>query len=84
MESIREFIQSIADVVWGWPELLPLMVFILLGTGIFITMKLRWIQLFKIPHAIRVLTGKYDKEEDAGDINHFQALSAALSATVGK
>jgi AGCS family alanine or glycine:cation symporter len=83
MESIRIFIQSIADTVWGWPEIMPLMVVILLGTGIFITFRLRWIQLFKTSHAFKVLRGKYDKEEDAGDINHFQALSAALSATVG-
>lgn len=83
MEQLRIFIQSIADIVWGWPEIMPAMVVILLGTGIFITFKLHWIQLFKISHAIKVLRGKFDKEEDDGDINHFQALSAALSATVG-
>jgi AGCS family alanine or glycine:cation symporter len=83
MDLIRNFVQAIADVVWGWPEVMPLMVIILLGTGIFITFRLKWIQLFKISHAIKVLKGDYDKAEDAGDINHFQALSAALSATVG-
>lgn len=83
MESIRQFIQSAVDIVWGWPELLPLMVVILLGTGIYITFRMRWIQLFKVGHAIDVIRGKYDNVKDEGDINHFQALSAALSATVG-
>ncbi|NIT52305.1 MAG: alanine:cation symporter family protein, partial [candidate division Zixibacteria bacterium] len=59
------------------------MVIILLGTGIFITFRLGWIQLFKVGHALNVLRGKFDDPDDEGDINHFQALSAALSATVG-
>ena len=77
MEAIRQFIQSAVGIVWGWPELLPLMVVILLGTGIFITFRMRWIQLFKIGHALDVIRGKYDNIQDEGDINHFQALSAA-------
>ncbi|MBN1561153.1 alanine:cation symporter family protein [candidate division KSB1 bacterium] len=62
---------------------MPLMVVILLGTGIYITARLRFIQLFKTRHAIAVIRGKYDNPDDAGDIIHFQALAAALSATVG-
>ena len=83
MDFVKDFIQSIVDIVWGWPKLLPLMVVILLGSGIFITLRLRFIQLFKVKHAIDVIRGKYDNVQDAGDINHFQALAAALSATVG-
>ena len=83
MEKVNDFIQSLVGIVWGWPELMPLMVVILLGTGIFITIRLRFIQLFKTRHAIQVISGKYDNPEDEGDINHFQALAAALSATVG-
>jgi len=83
MEQVKEFIQSIVDIVWGWPKLLPLMVVILLGSGIFITLRLRFIQLFQVRHAIDVIRGKYDNIKDDGDINHFQALAAALSATVG-
>lgn len=83
MEKVSEFIQSLVGIVWGWPELMPLMVVILLGTGIFITLRLRFIQLFKTGHAIHVIRGTYDDPQDAGDINHFQALAAALSATVG-
>ena len=73
----------VSSIVWGWPQIMPLMVIILLGTGIFITLRLRWIQLFRLSHSWNVLRGKYDNPEDDGDINHFQALSTALSATVG-
>ena len=83
MDKVNDFIQSLVDIVWGWPELMPLMVVILLGAGIFVTLRLRFIQLFKTGHAIDVIRGKYDNPDDAGDINHFQALAAALSATVG-
>ncbi len=83
MEHINEFIQSLVNIVWGWPKLLPLMVIILLGSGVIITLRLRFIQLFKVGHAIDVIRGKYDNVKDEGDINHFQALAAALSATVG-
>ncbi|MBD3225686.1 MAG: amino acid carrier protein [Caldithrix sp.] len=83
MEAVKNFIQTVSGTVWGWPELMPLMVVILLGTGIFITLRLRFIQLFRLKHSWNVIRGKYDNPEDEGDINHFQALSAALSATVG-
>jgi len=83
MDKVKQVIQSISGTVWGWPELMPLMVIILLGTGIYVTFRLRFIQLFRIRHAFRVIRGTYDNVKDEGDINHFQALSAALSATVG-
>ncbi len=83
MERIQTVIDSISGIIWGWPTLMPIMVIILLGTGIFITFRLNWIQLFRTKHALQVIRGKYDNPEDDGDINHFQALSAALSATVG-
>ncbi|MQY63082.1 MAG: sodium/alanine symporter, partial [Calditrichaeota bacterium] len=61
---------------------LPL-IFILLGTGFFVSFRLRWIQLRKLKHSFNVIGGKYDNPEDEGDVTHFQALSAALSATIG-
>ncbi len=83
MDAVNNVIQTLSGIVWGWPQIMPLMVVMLLGTGIFITLRLRWIQLFKLKHAWNVIRGKYDNPLDEGDINHFQALSAALSATVG-
>jgi len=83
MDVLNNVIQAMSGTVWGWPKVMPLMVVMLLGTGIFVTLRLRWIQLFKLKHAWNVIRGKYDDPLDEGDINHFQALSAALSATVG-
>jgi AGCS family alanine or glycine:cation symporter len=50
---------------------------------LYLTFLHRGIQLRGFRHAVHVLRGKYDKPEDEGDITHFQALSAALSATIG-
>ncbi|MCK4579195.1 MAG: sodium:alanine symporter family protein, partial [Candidatus Marinimicrobia bacterium] len=62
---------------------IPLMVYLLLGTGIFMAYRLGFIQLRKLKHSFEVISGKYDHPDDEGDLTHFQALSAALSATVG-
>ncbi len=62
---------------------IPLMIFALLGTGIFVTIKLGFPQVRRIWHGIKVTRGIYDNPKDAGDLNHFHALTTALSATVG-
>ncbi|MCF7803489.1 MAG: sodium:alanine symporter family protein [Candidatus Marinimicrobia bacterium] len=59
------------------------MVIILVGTGIFLTFRLGFPQFRLFRHAWRVIAGHYDNPDDEGDINHFEALSAALSATIG-
>ncbi|MFB3057238.1 MAG: alanine/glycine:cation symporter family protein, partial [Ignavibacteriaceae bacterium] len=63
--------------------LIPLMVIALVGTGVFITIKLGFPQLRYIWHGIKVTMGRYDDPDDPGDLNHFRALTTALSATVG-
>jgi AGCS family alanine or glycine:cation symporter len=55
----------------------------LLGTGLFFTFYLVFPQIRYFKHAIRVVRGKYDRKSDKGDTSHFQALSTALSGTVG-
>ncbi len=57
--------------------------FLLLGTGIFFTLYLKFPQLRFFKHALRIVRGKYDKEEMKGDATHFQALATAISGTVG-
>ena len=84
MELLTNLGQTLAQ--WtatfsGWISL-PLII-ILLGTGFFVSFSLRWIQLRKLKHSFNVIGGKYDNPEDEGDVTHFQALSAALSATIG-
>jgi len=57
--------------------------FIILGTGIVFTIWSRFSQFRALTHGVQAIRGKYDHAGDPGAISHFQALSAALSATVG-
>jgi AGCS family alanine or glycine:cation symporter len=78
VEQIINIIDTIDKAVWG----LPLMA-LLVGTGLYITIRNRLVQIRGIKHSFELLSGKYDKPEYKGEITHFQALSAALSATIG-
>mgnify|MGYP001341391929 CR=1 FL=1 len=75
MENILSSINSFA---WG-----PVTIVLILGTGLFTSFILRLTHLKYFKHAIALISGKFDKKEDKGEITHFQALSAALSATIG-
>ena len=79
MTQISDHISSIVSFVWGPYFLIPLLV----GTGIFITFRLKLIQVRGFIHAWQLISGKYDKSKDPGEITHFQALSTALAATIG-
>jgi AGCS family alanine or glycine:cation symporter len=75
---VGEGIIAFSNFLWGTPLLLLLF---LGGTYFFIYSRLQ--PLRYISHAIGVLTGKYDKPDEPGQINHYQALSTALAGTVG-
>lgn len=62
---------------------IPLMVIVLVGTGIFVTLRLGFPQIRYFWHGLKVTKGAYDDPDDEGDLNHFRALATALSATVG-
>ena len=83
MEFISNFAEDLSGAVWGWPDRFPLMVAILLMTGLVTTVALRFIQLRQLKHSLDVIRGKYDDPSHKGDLSHFQALTTALSATVG-
>jgi len=83
METLSSFAENLSGKIWGWPEIFPLMVAILLVTGLFTTVSLRLIQLRRLKHSYDVIRGKYDDPKHVGDLSHFQALTTALSATVG-
>jgi AGCS family alanine or glycine:cation symporter len=79
MQQINDFLTTLHGYLGGHPWF----VFLLLGTGLFFTLYLKFPQFRYFRHAIRIVKGKYDKEGDEGDTTHFQALSTALSGTVG-
>lgn len=75
---MEQFIADFASFVWGLPLLI-----LLVGGGLYFLIISRFIPFRYIGHAIRVLRGKYDDPNDPGQINHFEALTTALAATVG-
>ncbi|MBZ0242950.1 MAG: sodium:alanine symporter family protein, partial [Bacteroidales bacterium] len=60
-----------------------LILFMLIPTGIYFTYKLGFLNITKLGHSVNVIRGKYDSQGAEGDVNHFKALTTALSATVG-
>jgi len=84
----EQIVSWLENAVWNWGipvggETIPFVVIALLGTGVFLTLRMRFIQLRRLPHGFGVTSGKYDDPEEPGDVSHFQALTTALSATVG-
>ena len=75
MELINSFFENISTFLWGWP-----MIILLLGTHIFLTIRLRFPQS-KIWLAIKLSVSR-DKHAK-GDVSQFGALSTALAATIG-
>ena len=76
---ITEYIQVISSAIWGLP-----LIILLVGTGIWLTLRLRGLQFTKTWHALYLALVKRREDTDQpGDITHFQALMTALSATVG-
>lgn len=78
MKFIEESIAEFASFVWGFPLLI-----LLIGGGIYLLIVSKFLPFRYFGHAIQVLRGKYDDPNDPGQISHFQALTTALSATVG-
>ena len=81
MTNFTTKLEYFTEIFSGWISM-PLTI-ILIGTGLFVTMALGFIQLRRLKHSFEVVSGKYDNPDDEGDVTHFQALSAALSATIG-
>ncbi len=75
---LTELTGKVAGYVWGIPSII-----LLVGTGLYLTIRLRFIQFRGFKHSFQLISGRYDKKEDPGEVTHFQALSAALSATIG-
>lgn len=79
MADILHLLDTISRFIWGPWLLIPL----LLGVGIFLTLRLGGLQFLKLGVALRLgLIERHDKDS-SGDISHYQALTTALAATVG-
>ena len=61
----------------------PFIVLWLIGGGIYFTFYMGFINLSGFKQSIKIVSGKYDNPDDPGEITHFQALTAAISGTVG-
>ena len=79
MQEINEFLILIDQYLGSSWWFVPL----LLGTGIFFTVYLGFPQVRYFSFALKVVRGRFDKKSDQGDTSHFQALTTALSGTVG-
>ena len=79
MQALNDFL-SIIDSFIGSSFWFP---YALLGTGLFFTIYLGFPQIRYFGFAFKVVRGKFDKAGDEGDTSHFQALTTALSGTVG-
>tara|TARA_B100000609_G_C17160869_1_gene406113 strand:+ start:447 stop:1172 length:726 start_codon:yes stop_codon:yes gene_type:complete len=75
---MQHFLGNLANLIWSY----PVVGLCLLG-AVFFSLRLGFIQLRGFPHALALITGRYDNPDEEGEISHFQALSAALSGTVG-
>jgi alanine or glycine:cation symporter, AGCS family len=88
METLQWLVDTGNRWVWNTgitvgDETIPFVVMALLGTGFYLTLRLGFIQLRRLGHGFAVTSGRYDDPDEPGDVSHFQALSTALSATVG-
>ncbi len=76
--TAERIITGFSDMAWGTPLLV-----LLLGGGLFFMVYSRMLPFRYFRHAVAILAGKYDNPDEPGQINHYQALSTALAATVG-
>lgn len=80
MDTLANILDKIDGVVWG-----PIMLVFLVGTGIFLTIRLNFLPWRKLPRALKVLFSAESRKTDKGqgDISPFSALMTALAGTIG-
>ena len=77
MNNLQSLLQTIDNLVWGPPLLI-----LLVGTGVYFTVKLGGIQFQHLPKALKMVFSKEEKKAE-GEVSSFAALCTALSATIG-
>ena len=78
MNTFNAFLSFMNNVLWH-----DIVLYVILAVGLLLLIWTRFAPIVAFTHGIPVIRGKFDDKDDPGAINHFQALSAALSATVG-
>lgn len=78
METLKELTSAFSSFAWGLPLLI-----LLVGGGLYLLIRSRFLPFRYLGHAVSVLRGKYDNPNDVGEISHFKALTTALSSTIG-
>lgn len=79
LAAVTAWAEQLSGLLWGN----PLTLIALLGMGLYLTLRLGFVQIRGFRHAVALVGGRYSRTTDPGQITHFQALSTALSATVG-
>ncbi len=80
LKQIESFLSSISSIIWG-----PPLIILLMGTGIYLTFRLKLLQVTKLPLAFKYIFSKEEglDENSEGDVSSYAALCTALSATIG-
>lgn len=79
MKDLEEILKVVDDFVWG-----PVMLMLLVGTGIFLTIRLKFLTWRNLPYAVKLTLSKESRTKHGeGDVSPFAALTTALAATIG-
>ncbi len=78
LEWLEGFLNELSGIVWG-----PYMLIFLVGTGIYLSFRLKFMQFSQLPYALKLAFSRNQDQKSEGDISHFQSLMTALAATIG-
>ena len=78
MEAIDNFFARFVELAWSWPTAV-----LLLGAGIYFSIRTKLRPFTYLGHAFEVLMGKHPSKGDVGEFSHFRALTASISGTIG-
>lgn len=78
MQEITTWLNIIGGWVWG-----PVLLVLLVGTGVFYTVRLKGLQFRELPAALRLAFSRQPQSDAPGDISQFQALMTAMAGTIG-
>lgn len=76
--TLLSIVSEISGYIWGPPLLI-----LLVGTGIYLTIRLGFLQFKALPYALKLAFSREQDKKSKGDISHYQALTTAMAATIG-